>query len=85
LGVLKRLFIEQTSKNKKNQQQQFFLLSKIPFQRAHTLVFKQMNGRAVFKNPSKFLRGPSLKINKKKGFSRHHKRLRPNMHQIVVV
>jgi hypothetical protein len=42
------------------------LLLKIPFQRAHTLVFKQMNDRAIFKNPSKFSRGPSLKINKKK-------------------
>jgi hypothetical protein len=42
------------------------LLLKIPFQRAHTLVFKQMNGRAIFKNLSKFSRGPSLKNNKKK-------------------
>jgi hypothetical protein len=44
------------------------LLLKIPFQRAHTLVFKQMNGRAIFKNLSIFSRGPSLKINKKKKF-----------------
>jgi hypothetical protein len=61
------------------------LLLKIPFQRAHTLVFKQMNGRAIFKNLSKFSRGQSLKINKKKSFSSNHKRLQPNIHHIVVV
>jgi hypothetical protein len=48
------------------------LLLKIPFQRGHTFVFKKMNGRAIFKNLSKFSRDPSLKINKKKNFSRNH-------------
>jgi hypothetical protein len=42
------------------------LLLQIPFQRAHTLVFKQMNDRAIFKNISKFLRRPSLKSIKQK-------------------
>jgi hypothetical protein len=44
------------------------LLLKIPFQRAHTLVIQKQNGGSIFKNLSKFSRGPSLKINKKKKF-----------------
>jgi hypothetical protein len=50
-----------------------------------TELLKQMNGREIFKNLSKFSRGQFLKINKKKSFSSSHKRLRPNIHHIVVV
>jgi hypothetical protein len=58
------------------------LLLKIPFQRAHTLVIQKLNGGSIFKNLSKFSRGPSIKIIKK-SLSRHHKRLRANIHIVV--
>jgi hypothetical protein len=74
LDCLKMYILSNSVSNqlKKKSKKIVFFWVFLLFERVHTLVFKQMNGRAIFKNLSKFSRGPSLKFNKKKSFSRHH-------------
>jgi hypothetical protein len=82
-------YLGQKASHKKLQGNQLFeflpFLKITPFQSAPILKFKQINGRAIFKNVSKFSRVASLVIDKIKSLSRHYKRLGAKIHHIGVV